>query len=87
MTSIILKLIYLTIGSGLIALGVKLENLKKKAFIIPILLFIIGYCFAFWGISSWFHTSEGYPPEWFFYVTTMPVWAVVFWAVISIKKK
>jgi len=50
------------------------------------ILFLVAYCFAFWGISSLFHTSEGYPRTWFFYITTVPVLAIVFYSVLKIKK-
>jgi len=86
MTSIFLKIIYLLIGSGLTILGIKYYKIDKKDKKIRAILFLVAYCFAFWGISSLFHTSEGYPRTWFFYITTVPVLAIVFYSVLKIKK-
>ena len=77
---------YLSMASFFGVVGIKYKHLKKKNIIIPALMFILCYGFCFWGVSSLFHTIEGYPPTWFFYLTSTPVWIVSFWALINVKK-
>jgi hypothetical protein len=86
MTSIILKFIYLTIAAGLGIAGLKYDNIENKKLLTRSIFFIVSYCFAFWGVSSLFRGSDGYPPFWFFYISTVPVWVAVLIVVINIKK-
>ena len=81
-----MKAIYLLIGSGLAISAIKFSLIKNKQYVIPGFLAMMAYCFSFWGISSIFHNAEGYPPQWFFYVTVMPVFASVVILVLNIKK-
>ena len=87
MSSIIIKLIYLLTGAGLTIGALKRKNIKNKDNVILFLCLGMAFCFGFWGVSTIFHSIEGYPPQWFFYLTSVPVLISSILLVINIKNK
>ena len=61
--------------------------IKNKEKLIPLFFGTMAYCFCFWGVSSIFHTAEGYPPQWFFWVTVTPPFIAAVLIVFNIEKK
>lgn len=87
MISVLLKFIYLTIAAGLGVAGIKYSSIENRKVLMPVLLFIVAYFFASWGVLSLFDYREGYPHAWFFFLTSIPLWIAVVLVVINIKKK
>lgn len=87
MNAIAMKIMYLLMGSFLSVLAIKFKSINKKETLIPIFFGTMAYCFCFWGVSSIFHTSEGYPPQWFFWVTVTPPFISAILLVINISKE
>ena len=87
MTALATKIMYLLMGSFLSVLAIKYKSIKRKETLIPLFFGSMAYCFAFWGVSSIFHTSEGYPPTWFFWVTVLPPFFSAVLLVVNIIKK
>lgn len=86
MSSIIVKAIYLLTSAFLGIGSVKHKRLKNKPYLMLALCIAMAHCFAFWGISTIFHLSEGYPPQWFFYFTSTPVFLVSIAIILNIEK-
>ena len=87
MNAILMKIMYIAIGSFLSVSVVKFKDIKNREKLVAIFLGTMAYCFCFWGISSIFHTAEGYPPQWFFWVTVTPSFISTVLLVVNIKRK
>jgi len=87
MNAILMKIMYLLMGSFLSVLAIKYKSINKNEILVPLFFGTMAYCFSFWGVSSIFHTSEGYPPQWFFWVTVTPPFLSAVLLVVNIKKK
>ena len=82
-----MKILYLSIGGFLSVLAIKIKDVKHKEKLMPLFLGSMAYCFSFWGVSTIFHTSEGYPPQWFFWVSMSPSFVSSLLLIINIEKK
>ena len=86
MSSFIIKLIYLFSGAFLGVGAAKRKKIKNTNFVLLALCSSMAFCFVFWGISTIFHLKEGYPPQWFFYLTSLPVFITSIIVLINIEK-
>ena len=82
----IIKIIYILSGAGLAVSAAMFKKIKNVKYLVPLLFMAMAWCFSFWGISTIFNSTEGYPPQWFFYITSLPVFTVSVLLVINIKK-
>ena len=86
MSSILIKIIYLITSAILGVSSFKYKKIKNKKYLIPLLCIAMTHCFGFWGIATIFNSLEGYPPQWFFYFTSTPIFLVSLLLVFNIEK-
>ena len=86
MSSVIIKMVYLLMTTFLIALSFKYKKIKNHDIFIRLFFLALAFCWGWWGVSIIFHNAEGYPPQWFFYVASTPVFLVTAVMIFKIKK-
>lgn len=86
MSSVIVKIVYLLMSTFLIVLSAKYKTIKNKKTYIPIFFLSLAFCWGWWGVSTIFHNAEGYPPQWFFYLASTPIFVATALMVFKIKK-
>ncbi len=86
MSSIFAKIIYLLMCTFCTLIGIKHEKIKNQGLLIRLFFLSLAFCWGFWGISTMFHNAEGYPPQWFFYLASTPIFIVTTIMIFKIKK-
>lgn len=82
-----MKMIYLLMCTFLIVLSIKYKKIKNKELFIRVFFLALAFCWGWWGVSTIFHNAEGYPPQWFFYLASTPVFLVTTVMIFKIKRK